>query len=269
MTKDKEPVSNLVALLFCVSMLLFASCVRSAVEQNSGNTKPFTGERLRVGYSTRAPFVTSEAGVPGGADIELLRLFGKTAGLELEFKAYPLNELVFALRRGEVDIIAAGFTERELERLFISGCGTYMKTGEKIALNKELAPFITDLAQLNNDKVTIYTVVGTPASEDAKRLFPEALNVSLRDVGSCLERLKASVGGVLLLNARDAWQLPSDKASMFTLMPGVLSEDGICWGTRRRDTALKKACNDFIRALRTQGKLKDIIETNQADIINR
>ncbi len=263
----KEPIAHCMAFS-AMLLLLLAGC--ATVEFEGGLEEPgLAGGRLRVGYSKRAPFVTSEERVLGGTDIELLRLFGKDAGLELDFKGFPLNELVFALRRGEVDIVAAGFTGRELERLFLSGCGGYMETGKRIVLSKELAPFITDMSQLNNSKVTIYTVVGTPASEDARMLFPEALSVSLRDIGSCLERMKGVAGGVLLLNAREAWPLFSGGASDLTLIPGVFSEDDICWGVRRRDTGLKRACDEFIRGLRAQGRLREIIETNRADIINR
>lgn len=225
---------------------------------------------MRTGVAIRPPFVfKGENGQYDGLEIALLTLLAEENNFKLEISEYPLNELMFALRRGEVDIIAAGYTTDEISANFFTPCAPHMKTGQRVLVNTEIAPFITDKAQLDNDKVTVYTVAGSASAEKVKEIFKEANTASLKDIASCIEKVKNGKGNIFLLSARDAAPLVTDKKSGLSIALGLLSEEEIVWGVRRKEDRWKYFLNNYIKSLQQEGRLNEIIEKTKADQINK
>jgi glutamate transport system substrate-binding protein len=225
---------------------------------------------LHAGVAIRPPFVfRDESQGLCGSDVELLKLLAASKRYRLEITEYPLSELVFALRRGEIDIIAAGFTERELTELFISPCGFYMKTGQRVLINSELAPFINSKSQLDNSRITVYTVAGSSGAEQVKNIFPSAESVSLKNASACIEKVKTGKGNIFLLDARDAIPQASEKDSGLAPVLGLLSDEVIAWGVRRKEVELRNNINDFIEIAKKSGDLQKIIDDTKVESINR
>lgn len=254
-------------LVFC---LLLAGCQWFASQPPPKVEKIDKNTLLRVGVAIRPPFVIKdEKKQLSGLDIELLELLSQEKGFKLELVEYPLEELVFAVRRGEVDIIAAGFTEQELEDRFLTPCAKHLKTGQRVIANAEIAPFITDKSQLNNEKVTIYTVVGTTATEKANEVFPDAEHASLKDTRTCIKKTLGGKGNVFMLEARDAHPIVADPKLGLSLVLGVLSDEHIAWGIRRKEKERCKQLDEFMQSLRNSGQLQQVIEKTKANKINQ
>jgi ABC-type amino acid transport substrate-binding protein len=224
---------------------------------------------IRTGVAIRPPFVFQDKNKElNGLDIALLKLLAEENNFRLEISKYPLNELMFALRRGAVDLIASGYTKDEISANFFTPCAPYMKTGQRVIVNDEIAPFITDKSQLDNDKVTVYTVVGSTSADKVKEIFTEAKTVSLKDIASCVAKVKKGKGNIFLLLARDAMPLVADKKSRLAIVLGVLSEEEIVWGIRRKEDKWRDFFNNYMTSLKREGRLKEIIEKTNATQIN-
>lgn len=259
---------NIFILMLAFACFCLAGCQWLFPEEMAIPKKPEDKELLRVGIAVRPPFIEkNDQGEFTGLEIELLKLLAEKENFKLELVEYPMQELIFAVRRGEADIIAAGFTEQELENSFLSPCARHLKTGQRIIANEELAPFITEKSQLNNDKVTIYTVAGTTAAAKVKEIFPDAENVSLKNIGSCIKKILRGKGNVVMLDARDAPPAIAEPMGLEMVL-GVLTDEHIAWGVRRKEKARKKQFDTFMDSLRNSGQLQQIIGSTNANDIN-
>ena len=254
-----------IVFFVCLGILLSGCHSASPVE-----FKPGPDFILRAGVAPRPPFVyRNEKKQLAGLDIVLLKLLAEKNDLKLEISEYPMHEIIFALRRGEIDLIAGGFTAAEIKTNFLTPCAHHMKTGQRVIVNNEVAPFITLKEQLDNDKVTIFTVAGSTSAEKVEEIFPNAASVSLKNSENCLKKIKNGKGNVFMLDASDAQFIANDKDSGTALVLGVLSEENIAWATRRKEKKWQEYLNKFMLSLRKNGKLTEIIETTDAESINQ
>lgn len=216
---------------------------------------------LKIGVFNRYPFVyRNKDNVITGSDIELLKLFSTKNNYDPNFIEYPSDEIIFAIRRGEIDIIAGGFTKSEMDEEFLASVAPNIKTGQRAIISAKLAPFITEKSQLNNNKVTVYTVITSPAAKFARKIFPDVNRYfSLKSVNACVKKVRGETGSILLLDARDAMPLVKQDKSI-SLVLGMLSSESIVWGTKRKNKTLQESLNSFMTELSEKGKLQEIID---------
>ena len=216
-----------------------------------------------------------------GLEIDLITMFAKSKNYLLETSTYTPEELLFALRRGEIDIAIPASTDTYISDNFLQPCAAHLKTGQRILVNSAVSMFINNKDQLDNDKVTILTPVGSTSAIFAKKVIPNAHHISLKDLQSCIKKALTDNGNVIMLNADKAWVLNSRtfvlnanskkqeklNSTLKIVLP-PLTDEQISWAVRRDDQQRKKALNDFIEQLKKSGKLQEMIELNNADIIN-
>jgi ABC-type amino acid transport substrate-binding protein len=68
------------------------------------------GGTLRVGVAERAPWVLLAGTEPAGAEPHLLRAFARALGARIVWTPGTESQLLEALERGELDVVAGGFT---------------------------------------------------------------------------------------------------------------------------------------------------------------
>lgn len=66
---------------------------------------------MRVGVSDHAPWVSLDGGEPTGIEPELLRSFASELGARIAWTPGAETQLMEALERGQLDIVATGLTE--------------------------------------------------------------------------------------------------------------------------------------------------------------
>jgi ABC-type amino acid transport substrate-binding protein len=204
----------------------------------------------------------------------LLALLEKRRGVIVERAEYSREEILFALRHGEVDVIAAGLTDADIKAAFLRPCAKHLPTGRRVAVHKDIAPFITDLKQLDNGKVVVYTVAGTVSSDWASKLFRRARKASLKNTPSCVAAVSKGTGGVFLLGPVEAWRLFTEpesqsKTTNLRLALGPLTRERLAWAVRRGDTTLANALDEFMENAVKRGELKRLVEKSGAEAINR
>jgi ABC-type amino acid transport substrate-binding protein len=278
----RKRVLRYLLLFASLSIALLQGC-STAREQGQLESEP--DSILRVGLTLDLPlFVNKDKdGKLKGVEVDLLTRYAKKNNLLLDMSIYSRDELFFALRRGEIDIAAPSTTNTIISGNFLQPCAPHLKTGQRILVNSAVSMFIQNREQLNNKKITVLTAVGSTAANFARKIFPEAKLISLRDMKSCIKRALTDNGNIIMLDAGDAYILQSKKfilnspdskkppqalnTKLKVVLPPLTDEE-ISWAVRRGDRKLRNSLDSFISDMKKNGKLTELIEQYNADIIN-
>ena len=257
-----------IAFIFVFSLV---SCVASAPGGKGVDEIPGIEKIIKVGFSVRVPQLAAENnGKRGGLEIDLINYFAEKYNFIVELSQYQQGELLFALRRGEIDIAIPSATDAEIKENFLLPCAKHLRTGQRILVNKKVSLFIKDLSQVNCDDITVNTVASSPSAEYAKKILPLCRQASYADLQSCIKKTAKNTSNIILLNPVDSAVLLASGAGGD--LKAVLSPQGeeyICWAVRRSDSDWKKMLDEFAEIAKKDGVIKNLIDKNDADVINR
>jgi len=162
--------------------------------QASGNTDIFysilkKGE-ITVGVSLLPPWVMkNRKGTLVGFEIDIARQLASDMGVKVKFKQYPWQQLIPALKKGEIDIIASGLSITPARALKINFSQPYHSSGYSLVSNLELTRDFTSIKDLNDEKVYIAAMEGTVSAELVRKIFPRAkidLRKDEKDIASAV-----------------------------------------------------------------------------------
>jgi len=156
--------------------------------------------QLVLGTSGNMPSMTqldSEDKV-SGFDIDMALFMAQVMGVTLVPKVMPFDQLLPALKSGEVDVVISNMTitpKRNLEAAFV---GPYMTSG-KCIITKDEALAKADQSDAVNVAETRLAVLKGSTSEDiARQFYPQATVVTVDDFAKAAEMVKSDeVSGVL------------------------------------------------------------------------
>jgi len=157
--------------LFCLFILYLAPIVGHAqsLEEiaNRGT--------LRVGLAEFVPWTfTDSDGELAGFEVEVGRKLAMDMGVDIEFSILELDEIVDAVRAGEIDMIAAGLAITPARALRIEFSRPYFQSGATLVSNSRLQPSVSSLEDLDESGNVIVTVSNTYSAQFAEELFENA-----------------------------------------------------------------------------------------------
>ena len=127
---------------------------------------------VRVGVSLFEPWtMQNDAGQLSGFEIEVADKLAGDMGVKPEYKLYKWEEIMPALMKGEIDIIAGGMAITPERALKINFSRPYADSGISLAANKSKTKGIQKLEELNHESISVAVVSQTVANELASRLF--------------------------------------------------------------------------------------------------
>jgi polar amino acid transport system substrate-binding protein len=127
---------------------------------------------IRVGVSLFVPWtIQGEAGELSGFEIDVANKLAEDMGVKPEYKIYVWEDIIPAVMKGEIDIIAGGMAITPERALKINFSQPYADSGISLATNTEKTRNIKRLEELNQETITIAVVSKTAANELAPRLF--------------------------------------------------------------------------------------------------
>jgi len=127
---------------------------------------------IRVGVSLFVPWtIQDEAGELSGFEIDVANKLAEDMGVKPEYKIYVWEDIISAVMKGEIDIIAGGMAITPERALKINFSQPYADSGISLATNTEKTRDIKRLEELNQETITIAVVSKTAANELATRLF--------------------------------------------------------------------------------------------------
>lgn len=166
-------------LLRSLLLLITTFAFNQNLYANSNNQDVFNsiqknGE-IKVGISVLPPWVMkNKKGEFIGFEIDIANQLAKDMGVKIKFKEYQWSEMIPALKKGEIDIIASGLSITPKRALEIDYSKPYSSSGYSLVTNLALTKDFKSIEDLNNEKVYIAVVKGTVSADLAKKVFPEA-----------------------------------------------------------------------------------------------
>jgi polar amino acid transport system substrate-binding protein len=161
------------SLLFALIGLAFALPV-SAGTGNLFHNIQKKGE-ITVGVSILAPWVMkNKEGKLIGFEIDIANQLARDLGVKVKFKQYQWNQMIPALKKGEIDIIASGLSITPKRALEINFSNPYSSSGYSLVSNLSLTKDFSSIKDLNSDKVYIAAVEGTVSADLVQKVFPKA-----------------------------------------------------------------------------------------------
>ena len=130
---------------------------------------------LRVGVAEFAPWtVRTESGKLIGFEIDVANKIATDMGVTADFEVYEWDEIIGALEKGEIDVIAGGMAITPERALRVNFSRPLARSGVGLATNTQLTQDIQTLEELNDPDVVIATVADTMAHNVSKTLFDRA-----------------------------------------------------------------------------------------------
>jgi polar amino acid transport system substrate-binding protein len=172
-----------------------------------------------------APFAFVDAtGQPAGRDVEMMRALAERAGLELDWRRLPFEELLPAAEAGRVDVVCAtlGVTPERAERVAFSR--PYFRT-RIVAVARRGAGEPSNLDELAGRRVAAGR--GTTSERAVERELPGAiLAAEAKSEGTTEERLRAGSIDAAVMDEPAARALVArSEGALAILEPALTGED--------------------------------------------
>lgn len=130
---------------------------------------------LRVGVAEFAPWtVRTESGKLIGFEIDVANKIATDMGVTADFEVYEWDEIIGALEKGEIDVIAGGMAITPERALRVNFSRPLARSGVGLATNTQLTQDVQTLEELNDPDIVITTVADTLAHKVSKTLFDRA-----------------------------------------------------------------------------------------------
>jgi polar amino acid transport system substrate-binding protein len=178
-----------------VIVLFFSQLLNAASDKNDIFYDIQKKGEITVGISVLPPWVMkNKDGKYIGFEIDVANELARDMGVKLKFKEYQWDEMIPALKKGEIDIIASGLSITPKRSLEINFSAPYSSSGYSLVSNLSLTKDFTSIKDLNSEKVYIAVVKGTVSADLAKRVFPNA-KLDIKDTAD--EATSAVINGTV------------------------------------------------------------------------
>ncbi len=148
---------------------------------------------LRVGVSLFTPWtLKNKDDQLVGFEIDVAKQLAKDLGVQPEFHVFDWENIVPALLKREIDIIAAGMVITPQRALKVNFSQPYDSSGIGLVTNIPLTKTFSGPQDLNRSEVVLTAVTGTVAEDLARRVFPKA---TIKTFTSSQEAIQAVISG--------------------------------------------------------------------------
>ncbi len=135
---------------------------------------------LRVGMEPGyMPFeLTNQKGEIIGFDVDMAKRMAKAMDVKLELVSTAWDGIIPALLTGKFDIIMSGMTLTQQRNMSINFALPYIVIGQTVLVNNKHQGVIKSYMDLNNEKFTVASKLGTTGEQATKRMIPAAKYIS-------------------------------------------------------------------------------------------
>lgn len=131
---------------------------------------------LRAGLTADQPPLNmrNRSGELVGMEVDLLRALAASMELELEFVEKPFADLLPALEKGEVDLVASGVTITPERNARVAFAGPYFVTGMSMLARSETMDGIDEPDEIDDPRRTYAALAGSTSELFTKKVMPRA-----------------------------------------------------------------------------------------------
>ena len=250
-------------LLIIVVAALLSGCQASS--RKGVLTSLWRPQPLRVGMAVDAPpLATKKNGQISGLEWDFAQGLAQSMQRGVEVVELPRGDLAQALLARKVDIVMAGMSVAEAQRLQLATTEPYLVSGQVVLVHLDaFARFGHGTRNLTAEGVRLGVVEGSAGDSLIKGLNPKG-TVSRFPNGP--EGLRALLGERIDVFIHD---FPANGyfAALFVdkgLTPGVslLTREPLAWAVHPKETKLREAANAYLAELRRSGELEKMLSRN-------
>ena len=172
-------------IFFAIALLALVGSVTDVVAADTSPvlTRIVDSGTLRVGMSgAQPPFtVVSKSGALIGYEVDLANLLAEAMGVKVEFVQKPFNELLPALKNGEVDAIMSGMTmtpKRNLEAAFV---GPYIVSGKSILTKSSTLAALKDAEEIDSASIKVTALKGSTSEKFVQKVLEKTTYIPVDD----------------------------------------------------------------------------------------
>jgi polar amino acid transport system substrate-binding protein len=246
-------------LTCCVALGLFGCQTLSGQSAGTSNLRSIlASNQLRVGLTGDQPPLNmrNQAGEIIGLDVDLMEALAQSMGLEAVFVAMPFAELLTALERGDVDVIASSMTITPERNARVAFAGPYYISGKSVLTKSRDIADTMDLDRLGSSNRSFAALEGSTSERFVRDSMPQARLVTTQSTESAIamvinDEVDAMVGDVQVCTF-SAWSHPEVELHT-SISPFTIEPLGIALPAD--SPLLINLVQNYLKALETTGML--------------
>lgn len=217
--------------------------------------------RLRVGMPTTSPpFAAERDGTMVGIEPDLARELSRELGRGIEIHGYEFEELIAALRAGDVDLVMAGLTATPLRALRIDFSESYLTTGQRMLVRRSDAEALSSPERVRGAGARVGVLRSSTGEQYARARLAPAPVREYATVTDATSDLADGSLDVVVCDAPIVEALARARAGSDLVAVGEpLTRERLAWGVRRGDDPLRQALDAALERIRNDGRLARIV----------
>lgn len=233
-----------------------------------------TDELVMVTEASFEPFESlDDDGNFVGIDIEIAKAFAESQGKTLKIDNIEFDAILPAIQTGKADFAAAGMTVTETRKQTVDFTDTYYSASQVVIVKKNstYASMTTKdeiETALNKSGITIGCQSGTTGNSyivgDEDLEFAGLTNAECQAFSTgylaCQSLQNGQIDAIIIDN--EPAKLYLKNYSDLMILPVTLTEEDYAMAVQKGNTELLEKLNAFIKDIKENGKLKEIIDAN-------
>jgi polar amino acid transport system substrate-binding protein len=248
----------LAAMIFLSTQVLAADI---DLAKKSTLSKIQENGELRVGFNAGyMPFeMTDKNGNFVGFDIDVAKEMAKA----MNVKFVPVNTdwdgIIPSLITGKFDIIMSGMTVTQERNLQVNFADPYIVVGQTILLHKKHEGSIRSYKDLNHEKFTITSMLGTTGEKAVKRMIPKAKYKSFdKEQEAALEVANGKADAFVYDLPYCAIFMDEQGKDKLVFLDKPFTYEPLAWAVNKGDPDFLNWLNNFLRQLKNDGRYQNI-----------
>ncbi len=243
--------SLLLALLTCLPV--WASD-QALWEQSTLNQILKRGE-LRVGLEAGyMPFeMLDRKGNIIGFDVDLARLMAKSMGVKLTLVNTQWDGIIPALLTDKFDVLMGGMTITPQRNLQVNFTDPYIYIGQSVLMNPKHRETISSYSQLDDERYTIATKLGTTGDIAARRFMPKARIRSFESEADATIEVRSGRADAFVYDLPYNVIYAARFADSVVHLHEPFTREALGWAVRKGDPDFLNWLNNFLRQIRDEG----------------
>ena len=217
--------------------------------------------KIRVGTVLQFPpqMYLDQDGKPAGYDIVLMEMLAKDMNVELEIVDMEFDGLIPALLAKKIDLISCGLVNTPTRALSLTFSDGYVPYRQLVVVPMDRK--FEKISDLNAEGIKITALLGSTAENIAKRKFPKANIIGLKQQEAMMEvtsgRADAHVAEEYLVMPL----VTNNPGKIKVLNPDQpFSDEWGCYAIRPGDQRFLNYLNNWVRYYRVRGILDAIYD---------
>ncbi|HYX34009.1 MAG TPA: transporter substrate-binding domain-containing protein [Oligoflexus sp.] len=188
-----------------------------------------------------------------GFDVEMVQAFAKTLGIQPKFISTKWDGIIPGLMAGKYDLIASGMTITPERARMVLFSKPYYDAGLKILIGKKFEGQIKNLADLDNEKYTVLTKLGTTGDIFATKNLKKAKIRRMDSEADAAQSVVLGRGDAFIYDKPFMEIYESGQKGKVILLPDLLSSESFGLAARKSDQDLIDAFNTFLDGWKASG----------------